>query len=478
MTDQTINSLETITSARQLLGTKNVHPGVSDWFRRGTHGRGFVGLGLSLAVFILQFALALQFNMRGGFDKIDLLFDADTKWYLEGFETGGGAHGSWGGRGLAHLNVTNLINPPIAAVSVCAGVIDGPSLNHNIRRILAVAVAPCASGVRTFFVWSVLSVMGCSLLDSLLFVALSVVCFSGVLFGSIPESFGLSGACFAYLSYLAAAFCFRKGKISAPQWLISGALLFSITITNIVPFGMVLFCLYRVKLGRIRTAILRTGIMLIGAIAISCAAFLILTGMYGAYKNLSPRIGQLEEVRTSVDAVVAGFYGFPRATLYAFAPPEPNILMAAQDTSGNVRPPKALRITFRKDIQRIANVLGEGGAVRVGQTSPYLEGLSWVLFLSVLAFATVGVWKSEQAQRTLAAICLLQIAFHWVLHSVFGKEPFLYTLHWLIPLIVFISTGLMAKSKVAITGRLVLAAFLLLSLGETLHVLNVLLPFL
>ena len=265
---------------------------------------------LALGTFVLEFALALSLNARGDIEMLNRFFDSDSAWYLVNFETGNQSFGSYGGRGPVHPNVANFVHPPVVVVAGLMRFALGGTYAER-KRQAALAVAPTAAALRTTFLFLALSTAGFTIPDALLATSLSIVSFSGLLFGAVPESFGLSGALFACAFYLSVRDV-NKRRFESIAWLIAGSLICSTTVTNLVPFSFLVLLLL-LSLGYDwRAAIGQTARTSGFAIASAFCLFVLLTALHGSFHGIGRRVGQLEEVSPNIRSA---FWKMPRALL-------------------------------------------------------------------------------------------------------------------------------------------------------------------
>jgi len=410
----------------------------------------FVALGLGLVSFCIHFALSRMLDAHGAIARINLFFDCDTGWYLEGFESGAGGIGSYGGRGMVHPNVANFVHPPVMILSKVVGAIGGERAESRARHALALAVAPLAAATGTAFLFLSLTIAGQSVGAALLAVALSLASFSGLMFGVLPESFPLTGAIFSFIFYLVSLSA-RRGEIAPLPWLIGGTLLFSVTTTNIVPFAMILALTVYVQTRSFESALRCSGKIVLGSIALTGALFVLLTAAHGAFGRLSFGGGQLEDLhRPTLEA----FWSFPRALMYTLVPPQPNTLLASADSEpGEGRRGAVVRFTFRNDLDQIKQDDKAVASTLPAEGDPVLGAIVIALFLSSVTIALYNLPRVDGALKTLFLAALALLGFNWIFHSIFGKELFLYSQHWQVALMVVLSMALVGRSWVGIVGR-------------------------
>jgi hypothetical protein len=411
-----------------------------------------VALALGFFSFCIHFALARKLNADGAIARINLFFDCDTGWYLDGFAFGTGGMGSYGGRGIVHPNVANLVHPPVSLLSRAVGVFAGERAESKARHALALAVVPLAAAVATTFLFLCLRVAGLRSGAALLGVALSLVSFSGLLFGVLPESFGLTGAALAFVFFLV-SLAARTGKVATVPWLVAGTLLLSITVTNLVPFAIVLSFVVYLQGRRPREVLEYSGKMVLGSIALTAVLFVVLTLAHGAFGELRLGGGQLEDLHPpGLEAA----WNFPRALIATLVPPQPSALLSSEARGpGGARGDSVVRFTFRDDLNQIKEDDKSVTSTLPAEPNPLLVTIGSVLLLFSVALALYGLPRLAVAPRTLLLAALLLIGFNWMFHSIFGKELFLYSQHWQVALVVVISTALADSSRVGVVARCV-----------------------
>ncbi len=422
-----------------------------------------VGIG----TFCIHLLVALMLFAEGAI-QLNLLFESDSSWYFQGFAFGTGAYGSYGGRGIVHPNIANLIHPIIALLTAAGALVLGDASREVIRYCLAAGVAPAAAALRNVFLFLALTTTGYSRRDALLGVALTTAGFSGVLFGSIPESFGLTAAVLAYVFYLVAQDR-PFGRVERP-WLLAGMLLFSITTTNIVPFGLLLTYLIYSHKHRIRVALEGAASTCFGAAVISGGLFVVLTSAHGASSYLTRDVGQLEDIDPSVRSAV---FRVPNSLVNSIVAEKPSVVFAGPASEGNTaQRTQAIRFTFRRDLGDILAADRRATYAETARPNPVLRLLSFGLIgglvaLGMFAYSAIGVGK-----RLLASAAIIQLSYNWVFHSLFGKELFLYSQHWYVPLVVLLLTGVAEGARRRTLARILLSVLLVMSVVQSIRVIS------
>jgi hypothetical protein len=392
-----------------------------------------VAVLVGVVSFQLHYQIAREFADRRAFEQINVLFEADTPWYLEGFVWGSSGGSPFGGRSRVHPNVNNLVNPPlrIGATAVCAAIgCDAERLRHE----LALAVAPAFTGVGAAFSFLLAAGLGIPLYWALAFAGLSIASFSSLLYGSVPESYSLSGAGYAVLFFLLVRTIVGGHPAKPVVWAAVGAFLIGITTTNIVPFAMTAAAA-RFWHGRnLSSAALAGAKWTLAASAISLAFCLAVSAVYGELSALTAVLGQLREVSPRI---VERLVEFPLSLTHTILPPLP----ATIDIISVVKEPYPFQLTYQ----------GVWSPVRFG------------IVMGLLGWTVLALRRQGAAVRYLFAVSAATIAFNWFLHLFFGEELLLYSQHWQMPLLVLLSTLLHPHPSFRTTGRWALLALAVLA---------------
>jgi len=168
-------------------------------------------IALFAGSFLERYPLARTWSALGVLDQHDILFDADPVVFLQAFRDGEMRDRLW----RTHPNVRNLVNPPVRLAARLARVVRPDWTEERARGEAALLVAPAASGVTTAAVFLTLRLLGASLGAAALGAALEMSFFSGLVFGSIPESYPLSGAVVAVAFLLLADAARAGGRLRA-----------------------------------------------------------------------------------------------------------------------------------------------------------------------------------------------------------------------------------------------------------------------
>lgn len=193
-------------------------------------GTGTVALLLAGVSFALHLGLALRLDAVESLDQFDVFFHADTQARLDCVTRGICDHRS----SISHPALDILVNPPVRAIaglSSWLGAWQGDE--QAARHAVALWVSPAAAALQSALVFMLFIALGLPWLSAGLASALATLSLSGLLVGSIPESFALSSCAIAG-AYLLAA---RSAPGQPPQrcaWLALAVIATAITVTNLL----------------------------------------------------------------------------------------------------------------------------------------------------------------------------------------------------------------------------------------------------
>jgi hypothetical protein len=443
-----------------------------------------VALLLGFASFVLHMGLADWLAAKGALRPINLFFDADCGWFLDEFATGDVGPPSYGPRCLIHPNVANLIEPPIAFAAAAgdrlvggggnellrsvarrfgfAAIADSPDFTaaHALRTAAAVAMAPLAAAVRTVFLYLALDLVGLAPLAALLATLLCTVSASGLVFGAIPESFGMSGAVFAWVFHLVARAAARSRPPGLASWIIAGTLASSITLTNVAAFGLAATVAFHAQERHLLRAFLRATGVSLAALLATGLIFLVLTPLEGgSLARETAAVEQAHEIMPPRNLAQAT--RFAGAVVDTLAPPLPATLRGSFDPPP--RDARVVRFTFRSDLASIASDDSHVVRAEPAPSRPWRRALASTLIVAALLFALARLRLVSPPLELLTRAALVLLAFNALFHATFGYETFLYSQHWLVALILVLSVGMAGEGGAARLGRLLVGALIVLA---------------
>jgi hypothetical protein len=374
-------------------------------------------LMLGLAVLMLRLITGAQLGRSGVLHEWDVLFSADPTVYVTSFTTGQNTY-RWGGRSFVHPNISNVAYPLVRATAAVAHRLRPGMPSILVARRIAYLICPIVSGATSAVLFLLVLDFGVGGLSALLLTALFAVSFSGIVFGSVPESYCLSGLALAGLFWLAvrAARSPQGNAARLPVWVAAGAVLAGITISNLAAFAVVAVTVRRSQ-ERFAASIRWTALATTGALAITVAGYALGASVAAHAPAFTPRAtGQIIESHPFDPWSAA--VEFPAALGNALLPPVP--LKAPADST--LRQAMRFTLTYHAPAR-------------------LLPGQLWRMLL-ILALLTAAALRARTLlpwQRAVIAGAALVLVFNWALHSVYGSELFLYTQHWEVPVLVVLA---------------------------------------
>jgi len=387
----------------------------------------------------LHTTLAWQLDRLGAFERKDVLFDADVKTRLKAISAG--MH-----LGVKHPNLMAYFTPPITlAAWSLATVCPGCGTEADLQRVLGKLVVPVASAIKTMLVFVLFRRLGFSSLQATTVTLLSLISFSTLVFGSIPESYGLTALAMA----VAYAFAASDSELTWRRmivWIAIGVFATGITLTNIAFVALLLGAASREKrliAGGVRAAAIATVVLALTGVS-AYVLDLALVRHEQAVDSMGLRSILRDRVLTPIQgqavAHEAGDAGrklrhFPTAVANAFAPP------------------RVGTATF-----------GSPGRERQGlslEHSPTIFGFGDPLGLSVVLLIIAGAMCSLASPRArrIAIASIGLVAMGWLM-SVWGSETQLFSQHWHLPAVVLIA-GVMTVPRYGALTTAILAALTL-----------------
>ncbi len=197
--------------------------------------RAAVATLLATLALALHLILAQRFRRLDVFEQTNVLFHADISTRLEAIS--GGRH-----LGIKHPNLMPYFTPPIALLTkviVALHPASGPE--PALRQTLGVWVVPAACALKTALIFMLLMRFGLPWAQAAVVTVLEMLSFTTLIFGSIPESYGLTALALtlAYLLAVAPGSPLTSRRIVL--WVAVGVVATGITVTNIVMVALLLW---------------------------------------------------------------------------------------------------------------------------------------------------------------------------------------------------------------------------------------------
>ncbi len=376
---------------------------------------------LAVLSLVLHLTLARQFERVHTFEQLNVLFQADISSRL--LAISGGNH-----LGIKHPNLMPYFTPPIALVAkvlVTLNLASGPEA--ELRRRLGTVVVPAASALKTALVVSLFHELGFSWAGVTVATLLEMMSFSTLIFGSIPESFGLTALA------LAMAYAFAAGSRSGltwrrtTLWVTIGVFATGITLTNIALVALLVWA-----------AAWEADAPVVATTVRVAAIVIAIFGVTGVSAYVLDRV--LVPPEPSAVAGIAGAaaqrLAAPLRREFRYFAPSPVRRLGRLPTSvaNAFAPPTAESVAITSIV---------GGRHKRGftlESSPNIFGLDDPLGLSMFLLLVAGAYCSlaTPASRPIATASVGILAFGG-LFNVWGSEAQLYSQHWHLAAVVLIA---------------------------------------
>ena len=244
--------------------------------------------------------------------------------------------------------------------------------------------------------------------------------FSGLVFGSVPESYPLSGALLAAAFLLLADAARPGGRLRIVPWILVASTAFGVTATNLGLVGIpLLVAAMRTQGSRARAIGATAGVLLLSA-ALAVVELLALNAAYGEWLPLR-KIERTDPFLAPRPMATAR--SFPEALVSTVLPDRPAVVTN--------------EIGLRRDYPIKLMFTIEGGPQ--GAVSRLLRGLVVAGFL-LLGALKLARLEGRGPPMLWAALGVL--AFNFALHSVYrGPDLLLYSMHWHAALAVVIGAA-------------------------------------
>jgi hypothetical protein len=433
-----------------------------------------IAVGLLIVVAGFAFNLNLELKMRklGVFNQLNIMFDADPGEVLLSIaDGGGGGYYTEYRRGIMHPNMGNFFTVPIRAlVDIRSMIIHDNIDKRDLRQRLALLVIPLSAALFYLVFYVLLLHLGFSLPLASLFTLLAFVSFSQMLFGSLPETYGISNLAIALAYLLFVISRGSRGMHSFIAWIAVGMFAAGITITNIVPV-MILFWLREIyqKNGFARS-IIKTSKM-VSLILMLTFTLNVAGNVAIGYKqrSLSQEVGWIKGFNTkNIQLVIRKFFTFPTFLVYSIIAPVPKQLPNVYAIKVNPTARYTFRFTYDFD------------EMKPSTTPPLSLGnlAGVVLCLLILLPVLLPAQVSPYADRSILLLSwgsLLIICFNWVLHSVWGTDRMLYSQHWIVSMIFLFAVLVTTQLRSSLVRTVVVAASVILVAANNLLVVRAML---
>jgi hypothetical protein len=415
-----------------------------------------IATGLAVATFALHLWLARTFESLGVFEARDVLFDADISVRLL-------ALSDWMPMGIKHPNLMFYFSPLVAMVAKLlqwVGFADMPE--PEMRRTVGIFIVPLASALQSIVVLQIFLRLEVGLWRAMFLSTLMLASFSSLIFGSIPESYGLTALCMALAFLLAIV-----REPSWPRvryycaWILLCIFATGITISNIAFVGVILWA----REMQDSSSWLRATAKAIGITALAFG----ITGMSALILDRLMPAPQAQagiekiEFETVVEAEAAESDSVAHRLAGEIV--REFQLYLDQNPSGRLAFfPTSLAHTFApKQIEIAENVTGEFRLAFTLEGTPRLPRRSDPLGTTLLILMVSGAclaMRCESSWRVMTLGAAGVLAGSWLM-SVWGREVFLYSQTWHLAAMMFLAILVKGEQHVQVKT----SAIVLLSLA-------------
>ena len=371
---------------------------------------------LAASAFVFNVTLERRFDGLTAFDQLDVIFDADPNYRLVDFASGG-----WRQRCFVHP-LLRMVSLPIWGATTfarSAGITVAPS--KTSRRSLALLVAPVCSALAAVVMFRVFLGAGFGDPAAAAGAILHQVTFSQMMFGSIPDHFVLGGLGLS-LVLLCGLVPPTSDRVGWPRWLAVGVFTSGITITQIIPTCLMFVACCRCGGRGVRETARATALLGGLSVALSLSISSLLTFPIAGSSLLTPA------------AQAAGYAKFfpSRPLGHAFD--------AIAALPNSIAPPPARVVPDRR-----AN--SDRYKIRFTLESVRHPGRIFAVWMLLLVGAWLGLRSDAPVQRALTLGSVAIVLYNLILHALWGKEWFLYSQHWLAPMVFLMAAPLRHAGK-------------------------------
>ncbi|MCK4408640.1 MAG: hypothetical protein KAW67_01055, partial [Candidatus Eisenbacteria sp.] len=271
-----------------------------------------IPIAIAAAAFTFHLSLEFKLDELQGFDEFNTFFGADPNKVIDAlFEGAGRQH-------ISHPNLPHFFSLPLKGISKIFGAGRTRVEQKLLRKQMAMFIVPLAAALQCFVAFRVFMRLGFRVASASLLTLLGCVSFSQIVFGSMPESFGLSGLAITLAYLLALQFEKIRGRVQNGKWIALGIFGTGITITNIFPVAL-LYGLWQRRRGANAAAVLRrTGV----GVAVVFVGVFAIRGGVNALLNPQPGVFTGGKYVTSFLVPDPGRHAmmFPSAIMNGLAP--------------------------------------------------------------------------------------------------------------------------------------------------------------
>ena len=395
-------------------------------------------LFFSFVYFISCYAISISWYYNGYFDVYNIFFDTDSNKNLSTFAHGRGIHS------VSHAFL-ELFSVTIRSIEFAFSSLSTISNRLEFRELFALAISPIFSALTIVCFYKILMQLKIKTIDANIFTLIFSASFSNVIFAIIPETYAIS----CFLIALLVHYYLRSGQMkqsgSPLTWLIIAILLTGITITNIGIFFLI-FSAHLLKNEKFDyyNTFRKASLYSISAVLLVFIYYKMSHFLFSAITGIDLKTG----------SVIDWIAKYVTTSLYKAGINIINLFSASINAFLAASPKTIAPYIFSSEVWY--NLLSF-----TRYKADYLWLSSVAILCSAFAYASKEHLK-EKRWHDLYLISGLIIVFNFSLHVLFGREMFMYTQHWIIPLCLILVPVLSGRRALSIT-------FLLLLVGVNLQ---------
>ena len=394
----------------------------------------------SFVYFISCYAISISWYYNGYFDVYNIFFDTDPNKNLSTFAHGRGMHA------YSHAFL-ELFSVTIRIIEFAFSSLSTISNRLEFRELFALAISPIFSALTIVYFYKILMQLKIKTIDANIFTLIFSASFSNVIFAIIPETYAIS----CFLIALLVHYYLRSGQMkqsgSPLTWLIIAILLTGITITNIGIFFLI-FSAHLLKNEKFDyyNTFRKASLYSISAVLLVFIYYKMSHFLFSAITGIDIKTGSVG----GIDWIAK----YATTSLYKAGINIINLFSASINAFLAASPKTIDPYIFSSEVWY--NLLSF-----TRYKADYLWLSSVAILCSAFAYASKEHLK-EKRWHDLYLISGLIIVFNFSLHVLFGREMFMYTQHWIIPLCLILVPVLSGRRALSIT-------FLLLLVGVNLQ---------
>jgi hypothetical protein len=275
-----------------------------------------------------------------------------------------------------------------------------------------------------------------------------MVSFSTLIFGSIPESYGLTAPAIAMAFLMAARPRQRLTLRRSSLWVALGVYATGITVINIILVAIVLSATVLSATDRVAAA-MRVSVIVLASFALTIASSYVLDRLL-----VPPEASGTRHLAPNATILDRAAQPFQKELTRHLEPDRARRLSRFPTSVANAFAPPALERVRVK-------TLGRHQRGYTLEQTPNILALRDPFGLSLLVLVIVGGLCALAAPRTrtLALASIGLFGFSWVL-SVWGSETFLYSQNWQLGAVLLAAGVMRARRQLALTAALAVLTFL------------------